>query len=76
MFLLLILLSGLSKRATYDQIKDAIKEASQGKLEGILGYVDEDLVSTDFLCDSRSSISDAKAGIALNDHFVKLVAWY
>ncbi|KAM0947027.1 putative glyceraldehyde-3-phosphate dehydrogenase (phosphorylating) [Dioscorea sansibarensis] len=66
----------LEKAATYDQIKDAVKEASQGKLKGILGYVDEDLVSTDFLGDSRSSIFDAKAGIALNDHFVKLVAWY
>ncbi|RRT85467.1 hypothetical protein B296_00005226, partial [Ensete ventricosum] len=49
---------------------------SEGKLKGILGYVDEDLVSTDFIGDSRSSIFDAKAGIALNDNFVKLVAWY
>ncbi|KVI06216.1 Glyceraldehyde 3-phosphate dehydrogenase, catalytic domain-containing protein [Cynara cardunculus var. scolymus] len=66
----------LEKSATYDQIKAAIKEESEGKLKGILGYTDEDLVSTDFVGDSRSSIFDAKAGIALNDNFVKLVAWY
>ncbi|XP_028765037.1 glyceraldehyde-3-phosphate dehydrogenase 2, cytosolic [Neltuma alba] len=66
----------LEKAASYDQIKAAIKEESQGKLKGILGYVEEDLVSTDFVGDSRSSIFDAKAGIALNDNFVKLVAWY
>ncbi|KAG8071335.1 hypothetical protein GUJ93_ZPchr0006g42496 [Zizania palustris] len=61
---------------TYDQIKAAIKEESEGNLKGILGYVDEDLVSTDFQGDSRSSIFDAKAGIALSDKFVKLVSWY
>ncbi|CAA7404870.1 unnamed protein product [Spirodela intermedia] len=66
----------LEKAATYDQIKAAIKEESEGKLKGILGYVDEDLVSTDFIGDRRSSIFDAKAGIALNDNFVKLVSWY
>merc|ERR1712137_361312 len=66
----------LGKPATYEQIKAAIKEESEGKLKGILGYVDEDLVSTDFLGDSRSSIFDAKAGIALNENFVKLVSWY
>ncbi|GJT58236.1 cytosolic glyceraldehyde-3-phosphate dehydrogenase [Tanacetum coccineum] len=66
----------LEKKATYEQIKAAIKEESEGKLKGILGYVDEDLVSTDFVGDSRSSIFDAKAGIALNDNFVKLVSWY
>uniref|UniRef100_A0ACD5ZJ31 Uncharacterized protein n=1 Tax=Avena sativa TaxID=4498 RepID=A0ACD5ZJ31_AVESA len=66
----------LEKAATYDQIKAAIKEESEGKLKGILGYVDEDLVSTDFQGDNRSSIFDAKAGIALNDNFVKLVSWY
>lgn len=66
----------LEKKATYDEIKAAIKAESEGSLKGILGYVDEDLVSTDFLGDSRSSIFDAKAGIALNDNFVKLVAWY
>ncbi|XP_071716192.1 glyceraldehyde-3-phosphate dehydrogenase, cytosolic-like [Rutidosis leptorrhynchoides] len=66
----------LEKKATYEQIKAAIKEESEGKLKGILGYADEDLVSTDFVGDSRSSIFDAKAGIALNDNFVKLVSWY
>ncbi|CAL1413475.1 unnamed protein product [Linum trigynum] len=66
----------IAKSATYEQIKAAIKEESEGSLKGILGYVDEDVVSADFLGDSRSSIFDAKAGIALNDNFVKLVSWY
>ncbi|XP_074570468.1 glyceraldehyde-3-phosphate dehydrogenase 2, cytosolic-like [Curcuma longa] len=66
----------IEKAASYDQIKAAIKEASEGKLKGILGYVDEDLVSMDFVGDCRSSIFDAKAGISLNDNFVKLVSWY
>ncbi|KAL0675637.1 hypothetical protein Bca4012_003618 [Brassica carinata] len=66
----------LEKAATYDQIKKAIKEESEGKLKGILGYTEDDVVSTDFIGDSRSSIFDAKAGIALSDNFVKLVSWY
>ncbi|RZS11489.1 hypothetical protein BHM03_00042834 [Ensete ventricosum] len=66
----------LEKAATYEEIKAAIKAESEGKLKGILGYVEEDLVSTDFVGDSRSSIFDAKAGIALNGNFVKLVSWY
>ncbi|KAK3828259.1 MAG: glyceraldehyde-3-phosphate dehydrogenase 2 [Benniella sp.] len=66
----------LSKPATYDQIKAAIKKASEGELKGILGYTEDDVVSTDFLGDPHSSIFDAKAGIALTDYFVKLVAWY
>ncbi len=67
----------LEKAASYDQIKAAIKEAStSGPLAGILGYTDEEVVSTDFLGDCRSSIFDAKAGIALNDNFVKLISWY
>ncbi|KAL2934012.1 Glyceraldehyde-3-phosphate dehydrogenase [Bienertia sinuspersici] len=66
----------LEKGATYDQIKAAIKEESEGKLKGVLGYTDEDVVSTDFIGDNRSSIFDAKAGIALNENFVKLVSWY
>ncbi|KAI9108731.1 hypothetical protein K1719_020036 [Acacia pycnantha] len=66
----------LEKAATYEQIKSAIKEESQGKLKGILGYIEEDVVSSDFVGDNRSSIFDAKAGIALNDRFTKLVAWY
>ena len=52
------------------------REESQGKLKGILGYTEDDVVSTDFVGDSRSSIFDAKAGIALNKNFVKLVSWY
>ncbi|XWS69180.1 hypothetical protein CRYUN_Cryun04dG0157500 [Craigia yunnanensis] len=66
----------LEKSASYDEIKAAIKEESEGKLKGILGYIEEDVVSTDFIGDSRSSILDAKAGIALNGNFVKLVSWY
>ncbi|CAN6245012.1 unnamed protein product, partial [Urochloa humidicola] len=66
----------LEKSATYDEIKAAIKAESEGNLKGILGYVEEDLVSTDFQGDNRSSIFDAKAGIALNGNFVKLVSWY
>ncbi|KAJ6719248.1 GLYCERALDEHYDE-3-PHOSPHATE DEHYDROGENASE GAPC1 CYTOSOLIC-RELATED [Salix purpurea] len=66
----------LEKKATYEDIKSAIKEESENNLKGILGYVDEDVVSTDFIGDSRSSIFDAKAGIALNDNFVKIVSWY
>ncbi|XP_021298931.1 glyceraldehyde-3-phosphate dehydrogenase 2, cytosolic [Herrania umbratica] len=66
----------LEKPASYDDIKKAIKEASETNLKGILGYVDEDLVSTDFVGDQRSCIFDAKAGISLNEKFTKLVAWY
>jgi glyceraldehyde-3-phosphate dehydrogenase type I len=62
--------------ATYDQIKAAVKEASEGEMKGILGYTDEQVVSTDFTTSNLSSIFDAGAGISLNDHFVKLVAWY
>ncbi|KAF7839823.1 glyceraldehyde-3-phosphate dehydrogenase, cytosolic [Senna tora] len=66
----------LEKKATYEQIKSAIKEESEGNLKGILGYTEDDVVSSDFVGDSRSSIFDAKAGIALNENFAKLVAWY
>ncbi|KAG5148661.1 hypothetical protein JHK82_015542 [Glycine max] len=66
----------LEKEASYDEIKNAIKEESEGKLKGILGYTEDDVVSTDFVGDNRSSIFDAKAGIALNKNFVKLVSWY
>jgi len=66
----------LTKPASYDQIKAAIKAASEGPLKGILGYTEDDVVSTDFLGDTHSSIFDAKAGIALSDTFVKLVSWY
>ena len=66
----------LAKPASYDQIKAAMKEASEGELKGILGYTEDDVVSSDFLGDARTSIFDAKAGIALNDSFVKVVSWY
>ena len=66
----------LEKPATYDEICAAVREASEGELKGILGYTDELLVSSDFIHDPRTSIFDAKAGIALTDTFVKLVAWY
>ena len=66
----------LAKPATYEEICAAVKEASEGELKGILGYTDELLVSSDFIHDPRTSIFDEKAGIALTDTFVKLVAWY
>ncbi|CBF73760.1 glyceraldehyde-3-phosphate dehydrogenase [Aspergillus tetrazonus] len=64
------------KAVTYDQIKDAVKKASENELKGILGYTEDDIVSTDLNGDTRSSIFDAKAGIALNSNFIKLVSWY
>ncbi len=66
----------LAKPATYEQIKAAMKLASETTLKGILGYTEDQVVSNDFLGDARTSIFDADAGIALNDTFVKLVAWY
>jgi glyceraldehyde 3-phosphate dehydrogenase len=66
----------LSKGAKYEEICAVIKEASNGPLKGIMGYTDEEVVSTDFIGDTHSSIFDAKAGISLNDNFVKLVSWY
>lgn len=67
----------LEKGASYDQVKAAMRKASEeGPMKGILGYTEEDLVSNDFRSDPRSSIFDAKAGISLNDHFVKVVSWY
>ena len=66
----------LEKPASYEEICTAVKEASEGELKGILGYTDELLVSSDFIHDPRTSIFDEKAGIALTDTFVKLVAWY
>jgi len=66
----------LCKDATYDEIKKVIKDASEGPLKGILGYTEDDVVSSDFIGDTRSSIFDAKAGIMLNKRFVKLVSWY
>lgn len=66
----------LDKGASYETICAAIKEASEGKMSGILGYTSEDVVSTDFISDPHSSYFDEKAGIALTDDFVKLVSWY
>lgn len=67
----------LKQDATYDQIKDAVKKASESdQYKGILAYTDEEVVSSDFIGDSHSSIFDAKAGIQLTKRFVKLVAWY
>ena len=66
----------LEKGASYEDIKKAMKDASEGELKGILGYTEDQVVSTDFLGDERTSIFDAKAGISLNDNFVKVVSWY
>jgi len=66
----------LEKSASYEDIKRVMKEAAEGELKGILGYTEDEVVSQDFKGDARTSIFDAKAGIALNDHFVKIVAWY
>ena len=62
--------------ATYEDIKAAIKKASEGSMKGIMGYTEEQVVSSDFNGDTHSSIFDAGAGISLNDNFVKLVSWY
>ena len=66
----------LAKPATYAEICAAMKAASEGELAGVLGYTEEDVVSSDFLGDARTSIFDKKAGIALTDTFVKVVSWY
>ena len=66
----------LEKPASYEQICKAMKEASEGSLKGVLAYTDEDVVSSDFLGETCTSIFDAKAGISLNEHFVKVVGWY
>jgi glyceraldehyde 3-phosphate dehydrogenase len=66
----------LEKAATYEEICKAMKDASENELKGILGYTEDSVVSTDFIGEERTSVFDAKAGISLNDHFVKVVAWY
>lgn len=66
----------LEKSTTYEEICEVIKEASENEMAGILGYTDEAVVSSDFYTDPRTSIFDAKAGIMLNENFVKLVSWY
>lgn len=65
----------LAKPASYQDIKDKVKEAAAGPLKGILGYTEDEVVSSDFIGDTHSSIFDAKAGISLNDQFVKLISW-
>jgi glyceraldehyde 3-phosphate dehydrogenase len=71
----LFILYRLGKAATYDEIKAKVKEAAEGPLKGILDYTEDDVVSSDFIGDSHSSIFDAKAGIPLNNNFVKLISW-
>ena len=66
----------LAKPATYAEICAAMKEASEGELKGVLGYTEDAVASSDFLGDTRTSIFDAKAGIALTDTFVKVASWY
>nr|AFK38069.1 unknown [Medicago truncatula] len=66
----------LNKGAKYEEIKNAIKEAAAGNLKGILAYSEDDIVSSDLNGNPHSSIFDAKAGISLNDNFVKVVSWY
>ncbi|GJJ09301.1 hypothetical protein Clacol_003523 [Clathrus columnatus] len=66
----------IEKSASYEEVKAAIKEAAAGSLKGIIAYTEDEVVSTDFIGDPHSSIFDAKAGIALNSNFLKLVSWY
>ena len=66
----------LEKSATFEEVKDAIKKASENDLKGILGYTEEGVVSQDFVSDSKTSTFDANASIGLNDNFVKLISWY
>lgn len=66
----------MGKPATYDAIKEKIKEACAGPLSGVMAYTEDEVVSSDFIGSKYSSVFDAKAGIQLNDKFVKLVSWY
>lgn len=66
----------LERAASYEEIRAAVKKASEGELKGILGYTEDAVVSSDFIDDYRTSIFDASAGISLNEHFVKLITWY
>ena len=66
----------LNKDASYDDICKAMKAASEGELKGVLGYTEDAVVSTDFRGEARTSVFDAKAGIALDPTFVKVVSWY
>ncbi len=64
------------KSTTYSKIKEIVKNASENELKGILGYTEDEVVSQDFVSDTRTSIFDAKAGLALNDNFFKIICWY
>jgi len=66
----------LGKSVSYEEVCKAMKDASEGELKGILGYTEELVVSQDFVGETRTSVFDAKAGIALTDTFVKVVSWY
>ena len=66
----------LAKETTYEEIMKVLKSASENEMKGILGYTEDDVVSQDFVGDSRTSVVDAKAGIGLNSTFFKLVSWY
>ncbi|GHJ84669.1 hypothetical protein NliqN6_1071 [Naganishia liquefaciens] len=70
------LVARIEKPASYDDIKATMKAASENELKGILGYTEDELVSTDFIGSTESSVFDAKAGISLNQNFVKLISWY
>lgn len=76
MFLIKCLQVRLGKPASYDEIKAKVKAAAEGPLKGILGYTEDEVVSTDFVSDTHSSVFDAQAGISLNPNFVKLISWY
>ncbi|HPW78382.1 MAG TPA: type I glyceraldehyde-3-phosphate dehydrogenase [Bacteroidales bacterium] len=66
----------LEKPATYEEIKAAMKAASEGEMKGVLGYTEDAVVSSDFIGDPRTSIFDAGAGISLNNNFIKIISWY
>lgn len=66
----------LKKSTSYNQIKKVMKSASENELEGILGYIEDEVVSQDFVSESRTSLFDAGAGMELNAHFYKIIAWY
>jgi len=66
----------LKMGATYDEIKEAMRAASEGPMKGVMGYTEDEVVSSDFIGESCTSIFDAGAGVWLNPHFVKVVSWY